>query len=377
MDATLHAIEQRSRATDMEPARPAHFKLGGGKPVSPEIVINRPGWSLYCLDFPARQAIFVETTPNLDLSRAPFVFLKQYLEAKRALRVPFAALEALAQQVRLPDRIAFIFSIGRCGTTLANAMLNRVDSVWSLSEPDAHLNLVMNRALIDDDDRLSLTLACTRLMFQPPTGRLADTIALKFRSQSLFNAAFYHAAFPDAAFVFMYRDGADWARSFHRFETNLGFDPVLDMRNRDYLWWILSAATDPAYMAPFLDLDAEAVFLDELFAPAFALHLDEYLRLFADGVPFAALRYEELNRDRRAAAARLFAHCGLPIDQVPVALDAFERDSQEGTAVARNRDPGKFDSTSLARFLDSLARHPRINRPDIRLPDIYNPMNVV
>ena len=36
-------------------------------------------------------------------------------------------------------RLVFVHNIGRCGSTLINAMLNEVDGVWSLSEPDVYL----------------------------------------------------------------------------------------------------------------------------------------------------------------------------------------------------------------------------------------------
>ena len=106
--------------------------------------------------------------------------------------------------------------------------------------------MVMERASLDPAEVQSLLAPCTRLMFRPPPGRAAHTFAIKFRSQDLFHADRFHAAFPDAAYVFMYRgrrrlgagpSGTCWRPSALRRRS-----PATQRR---YLWWIMSAATDP------------------------------------------------------------------------------------------------------------------------------------
>ena len=82
-----------------------------------------------------------------------------------------------------------------------------------------------------------------------------------------------------------------------------------------------------------------------------------------------AIRYDEMNDQREAAIARLRAHCGLPAGALPVALSAFGRDSQAGTAIAREQRDGSFTEADAARFRRTLARHPRIRNPELRLPD--------
>ena len=71
--------------------------------------------------------------------------------------------------------------------------------------------------------------------------------------------------------------------------------------------------------------------------------------------------------------ARLLRHCGLPDAALPQAMRAFERNSQEGTAIARSRRAAAYTEANAARFLATLARRPRINSPHYRLPDIYGP----
>ena len=99
--------------------------------------------------------------------------------------------------------------------------------------------------------------------------------------------------------------------------------------------------------------------------------MEEYLRQRAAGVPFLAIRYDELNTDREATMARLLAHCGLPTEALSPALRAFDRDSQAGTAIARKGRDASFTEANAARFRRTLARHPRRIDPDLRLPDAY------
>ena len=103
----------------------------------------------------------------------------------------------------------------------------------------------MERASLDPAEVQALIAPCTRLMFRPPPEREAHTFAIKFRSQDLFHADRFHAAFPEAAYVFLYRDASAWGRSFWHMLAPFGLAPTLPRDQRHYLWWIMSAATDP------------------------------------------------------------------------------------------------------------------------------------
>jgi hypothetical protein len=296
----------------------------------------------------------------------------QFRLARRALLVPFDALGGLAATIPAPRQMILVFNIGRCGTTLVNAMLNEVEGVWSVSEQDVHFDMVMQRASLDTAEVSRLLVPTTRLMFRPPPGRNAHTLAIKFRSQDLFHADRFQRAFPDAAYVFLYRDATSWGRSFWHMMATFGQAPTLPRDNRRYIWWLLSAATDPAAFDGILDLDAEDLFPEEILAATWALSIDQYRRLFDAGLPFLALRYDELDADRYRAAARLLRHCGLPEAALPAALHAFDRDSQAGTSLARDRMGTVYTDANLARFPATLARCPQAIPADIHLPDVHS-----
>ena len=62
----------------------------------------------------------------------------------------------------------------------------------------------------------------------------------------------------------------------------------------------------------------------------------QYLRLLEGGVPFLAIRYNELDADREGVAARLLRHAGLPASAGAAAVGAFASDSQAGTRIGRS-----------------------------------------
>jgi hypothetical protein len=372
MDAALHAIEGGGERKDVAPSTFDDFRLGEPTQVSSLIAVETPGWTPYCLDCTTRTALFVELSPEVDLSQAVFAHVLQWREARRALVVPFAALEQMAAAVVPPSRVVFVHNIGRCGSTLMNAMLNGVDGVWSLSEPDVYFELVTRRDLLDPAEIPALIRASTRLLFRPPVGKVPHTLGIKFRAESIYQAERFQAAWPEAASIFSYREGVGWARSFHYFMRNLGVPPMLDDELRRFVWPLMTGGADIATLAPYADLAADGIYPEELLAPAWAFYMEEYLRQWAAGVPFLAIRYDELDGDRQGTAARLLAHCGLPAKSLAGATLAFGHDSQAGTAIARDRRDASFTEVNAARFRATLALHPRPLSPDQLLPDVFS-----
>ena len=275
-----------------------------------------PGWTPYCIDVAARRMLFVEFRPEADLSEAAFVYAMQAALARRALSCRFAALDGLASAVPAPPRLVFVFNMARCGSTLVHAMLNQVDGVWSLSEPDPFFDLAMRRGAARPGARLrGLIAACTRLMFRPPASRRAHTMAIKLRSQSLFQAEHFHAAFPDAAFVFLYREGSAGRGPSGTSCTISGRRPCWRARCcASTGGWrrrrAISSGCGPS------STRTGSVPMARALAPQWAMHVEEYLRLRAAGVPFLAVRYNELQirarGGRGAAGAALRVARGQP-----------------------------------------------------------------
>lgn len=376
MPAVLHDV--RARYPPIGWANLADFAVGPTADVTPRLIIDQPGWSLYGLDHAKGFAVFVDLPPGTDLAQSPFSYATQHRLARRVLTMSLADLEAVAELAPPIPRVVLIFSIGRCGSTLMSHALNTVPGVWCLSEPDAFSTLILQhyhsrqRSDFPRDQVIRLIRACTRLQFRPPSGRQADVFAVKFRSQSLFQADLYHQALPEARCVFLYRDALGWANSVYGMMRQYGFADSLTGSDRTLAWSIFTAAFDTAPLADLIDLGAPEVPMELALGPAWSCNMAEYTRHLQAGVPFLALRYNEFTRDREAQLARMLRHCGLPEDYARKTLQAFDQDSQSGTHLAREVMTERLTADRLARLAKVMSRIDDFGAPDLKLPDIYS-----
>ena len=53
------------------------------------------------------------------------------------------------------------------------------------------------------------------------------------------------------------------------------------------------------------------------------------------------------------------------------ALKAFEKDSQEGTILARQENPKRFSAEERSSYLETLQRVPAFSDPDLILSDAF------
>lgn len=354
------------------------FVLGPPQAVPAQTVIDQPDWSLYGLDKDAGVAVFVELATGTDLAKSPFVYADQQKLARRVLTVPFAALDSLADMVPAAKQVIFIFSIGRCGSTLIADALNAVPNVWSLSEPDAYSTLIMqhyyskNRLDFPPKQTIGLIRACTRLLYRPPVANPDGIFAVKLKSQSLFQADLFHQALPEATCVFLYRDALSWSNSVYQMMRKYGWPSVQTGDDRASAWTIFAACEDLGKLRPYLDIDADAVPAELALAPAWACNMEEYSKHLHSGVPFLAMRYNEINAERDRSLQRLFEHCRLPVEYVEKALAAFDHDSQAGTKIARDIQVDRLSKTQLERLGKILARYPEFGDPNLLLADIYS-----
>lgn len=354
------------------------FVLGLGQATPLQTIVDQPEWSLYSLDLQKNLAWFVELPPEADLSASVFAFRDQRRLARRLLQVSLDDLIKISKQVHPPEKIVFVFSIGRCGSTLVSHVLNTSPRVWGLSEPIAFPRLLMtnynsDERLVAPRDRLvDVIRACTLLQYRPTAQSGRDVFALKFHSQCLFQADLYFEAFPDAAFVFLYRDAISWTKSWYQMAQKYGYAAQLSGPTRVELWNCITAVDALSNLRPYVDIEAETVPLEDGLVIGWSRNMEEYARFLQAGVPFLALRYNELNRDRVASLTHLFSHCGLPAEDAVAGLTAFDRDSQAGDIVSHDVVAEAMTEAQVSRLREVLARRPNYNDPELRLADIYS-----
>jgi hypothetical protein len=375
--AALHTILSRSKDHPARRAMLVDFELDAGAENSADCVVKELGWTLYCLHQDSQRAVFVRTPPDADLSATPFMRMAQYDHASQVMLVPWDQLDALAARVPLPENIIFVFNIGRSGTTLVSRMLGLVDGVTSLSEPNAQLDVTVNRYTNGPELTRKLIAACTRLQCQQPDGKVPHTLAFKTYSQSLFNCADYHVAFPQAKYVFLYRDAVSWANSTYKMARGYGMAEVLDQKGRDFIWNIASAGHELNILEKTLPDAGHVFYHEDISAASWALHFECYVKNLRAGVPFLALRYNEMNSDREGATRVLLNHCGLSTASAASAMQGFEQDSQEGSGIGQDNKMQGFTRENRERFLAAIARQAKYSDTNIILPDVYNNENVL
>jgi hypothetical protein len=368
--ATLHRVVGRKKEHDNFYAQPGDFDLGPGQTADAMQVLAEPGWAPYAIDVEAREIGFARMPSDVDLHSAPFVLITEYHRATDVLLMSFDDVARIAAP--LPDpKVILVFSMGRCGTTLMSHALNGPETVAGLSEPPIFEHRPL-RALGDTDVTSHLIRDLCRLLFATRTKPTADTLAIKFRSQALFIAELFWKALPDAKYVFMYRDAVSWGNSFLQFLDDVGVGAPTTIEARDFHWMMTSADMPVEGLARFIPIDRPPLDAGAALAPGWTIHMEEYERLRTRGLPFVAVRYSELVADREAELGRIFDHCGISREGIPRALKAFDKDSQEGTAIARRENKKRLTAEQRANYLATLGRVPALADPDMLLRDIYS-----
>lgn len=370
MTAFISDILSRDRDYSAAEAQIDHFSFGPEQEVNPEIVVQSPDWSLYCIDIPRNLALFVELPAGMDLAKAPFVYTAQFEHAKRAVTVPLDMLGALSQQVETPPTLGMLFSTGRCGSTLASRILAEVPNVWSLSEPDCFLNLSMARYQMDEARIIELIGAAARLMCHPPKGLPVDVVVIKPRSELIVLAEEYVKALPESRNVFMYRDAEGYVNSIYRFVQRIVGEEAFfnDPEVRKIMWYFSSVNAPLSLMDEYLSADEDATYIVDVMALGWMLRTDAYLAALGHNVALQPLHYKDLNTDRRAETEKLLTGFGIPIEHTDVAMRAFERDAHEGSGSENAVPAHPLDDAQRERVHELLLRWQKANYTSDRLP---------
>jgi hypothetical protein len=370
MDAKLCAITARLKSHEMNYSTSADFELGTETAADPSIILSEPDWSPYCIDHVTHELVCVHLPAGIDLAESPFYFVTQYHQADTLLKLPLTALAALTDN--LPDPpVAIIYSMGRCGTTLASRALNESPAAWSLSEPEIfnHRSLILPPdAPVPGSDLVRMFI---RLIFAQRARRDATTLALKLRSQSTFHMQQFIDARPDARAVFMYRDAIGWGQSVYQFLAEFDWEDDIPAGNRLNRWDFFSGGGPLGELGRYIDLGTPTTSLAAMIGAGWLHCMQTYLDRLAEGVQFLAIRYNDLAAGRRTETARLFDHAGLGTAGLDHLDAVFDEDSQKGTSIGRREGKRRFTDAQLAELRTIVAGHPQLSAPDLILPDIY------
>ncbi len=348
----------------------ADFRWTPGEAIDAESLVDDPRISLYCLDHDNQRAIFTALPADVNPLDAPFMYQAQFEGAEFLVALPYPEFLRLAEQIPPPRSLLCLHNIGRCGSTVLCRALDEIDGVVSFSEPDALTDFIHRRALPASEQH-QLLRACVAWLGRPAITEDNEHIVIKYRNQAAGIMPLYVDALPQAKHVFMTRNVIDWLASFHRLRVNRGDEPTRYRRQQiieqQAAYYQCPAAEFEALAPPdipsYLGLEGRAL--------GWLYMLGRYLELREGGADIAAIRYEDLQRNRDAVLLGVLRLMGLPDRALSAAKRAFATDAQAGTIFARDGERGNtvalpVEMQETVRRI--LAAQPVIGRADFVLP---------
>lgn len=343
----LH-ITDRWRPHENQVAGPEDFTLVEAGEVDARTVLADPGCTLYCLDFERKRALFVKTPPEVPLFDEVFLYQAQHRYATQVFALRYDdLLEAAREQGSPRQKLVLLYSVGRCGSTLLARALQRMDGVFSLSEPDVPTQLA---GVAKDPGTSALLEAAIDLLCRPPGHKRVSHCVIKLRAQGTALVTTLHRLFPASQAFFLYRNAVDVVRSYLR-----AFHP-LPASFRDY-------HDDPV----------------GFFARFWRSRMLHYVKAREQGVPILALRYEDLVGEPGALLAEVARRCGLSLRGVDSARALFGADAQDTSNLSRRRLEGRLPldldppGGLRARICEVLAGQPMVSDPYVILPGTWLP----
>jgi len=291
-------IRERRHTGRIAISSPGDFVLGPR-----EALPGAEGLLPYCLDFVRRRSVYVGGVDPEGAQDAPFYYLYLRRHATRAVSVPWEA-GSLTRETRAP---IFLFSPGRCGSTLLSALLSNA-GIENVSEPDFYTQATMALPASPYNPFRTRIAEAAAAMGRDLAGALGASPVVKLRAESCRAPALLVQP-QERRTLFMTRGFETWARSNQR-----------AFRNE-------AAKTVGKYLTA----------------------LQGYAWLWTNSLCHV-VRYEELTAEPQAAARALGAFLGRDISAAAVA-STMKEDSQRGTPLeqgTRGDLPGwerRFDET--------------------------------
>lgn len=370
MEALELSILAKNRQPSSAPMKLNDFDYAEKTSVSANVILTNPNISLFCLDHDHKRAIFVQTPKAINIYKQPFLYNAQYEHAEKLFTLPYETLHKLSETLPEP-KLILLYSLCRCGSTLLNNAFNELDTVFSFSEPDVFFNLTALRDIKIKHDIDFIKLSQSSLKLLSKQLKKEDACVIKFRGFSIEIADLLYQAAPNAHHLFLYRNAEPWAKSMARstklLETNgLKREPLRPLFNGYPRENFLS------YLSQF-NARARNWSMLENFALGWLSMMNRYLEHWQAGIPFAALRYEDLIQNPEAMLRKIFDYCGLAKADTPQALQAFSKDSQEGTRFSgkanRQDKTLELNEEHLEQVRAVLRYHVTLNEPDVSLPN--------
>jgi hypothetical protein len=275
----------------------------------------------------------------------------------------------LAKSVTLDDnRLIFIYSVGRCGSTLASQIFAQIPGVVNISEPYVLSQLVIarNTKSAKDEELVTLLVAAICLLC-----KTAAEIAWVVKGQSFVIELgdWLDKLYPHTKNLFLYRHAETWLRSGLRaygrgVEATDEERRAREKQRREILGPLvpLIALYDPNQPL------SHAGTLSLMWLRAMELYV-QYCNM---GIEMLAIRYDSWRSAPRKTAEAMLDYCQCRPTNMTVIYETLNRDSQADTHLSREAlEQHKTIITDLE--LDELQRHLQnhafIHEADFEVPN--------
>ncbi len=377
MQVSKFQIERKHRRDVGFVASLQDFTVSGEAQVPASAIVDNRAVSLYCFDEKSRQAVFVELPPHVDLTLEPFVYQTQHDEAIQIYTCSFDLFNQLAKQLPTVSQPIFVHITGRSGSTLLNHALNASGLVKSLSEPDIvsqFASLRHQATSVKEHELQELADSTIRFLFQHhhPAGIQAH--AVKFRNQGTLVMDIFQAAFPHGKNLFLYRDVEGFVSSFQRILREVGLP-----EHKAFVEWKAEfqayLAGDLSHFSRYVGGERVDLSIAQQLTFWWLAVIEWYIAQYENDVPAMAISYADLVGTPEKTLSAIFRYCDLPTNHVAQGLEAYERDSQAGTRMARENplevNAQRLTPDELQAVQQILKQHPMLKRPDFAVPTSY------
>lgn len=302
--------------------------------------IMRDNVDLYYID--DKIVVFTEAEEGIQQWRHEFGAFHRVVQCQQAVRVivlPLSAAKRLADGLEDPKaRLVFVANTGRCGSTLLQQIFESTDKCVVYGEPAA---LQMLPYMKYDEEPIENLIRIAIRFYCKPVRSPAEVLAYVFKPMhvaSMDVVSTVHRVYPDASYVFMYRDAKKMAYAFQ----NIGY--YVSPYGRliaAVCYFSKPAAFIVRFVNNYYDLSTTLAMLElnfdnkVLFGIYFwAKLVANYNNLRKQGVKIVGFKFEDLLNNKEVSIERLFKHVGLPLTLVGAGAESMNRDSQNGSGVS-------------------------------------------
>lgn len=325
--------------------------------------------SPFCLDVKRNQIVFVRVANDVDLAASPFYYHAQRQHAIKTYSVGFEQYYELAEELHDDaENVGFLFSTGRCGSTLLARLLETSPQVIAISEPDIYTQAVEKG--FPQNEATKILRYSTRLLSTIHRRRSpsASFVFIKLRSQCVYGGDIFRRADSRYRNLFLYRNAIDVVNSFYSLLPNW---VRVVLRHVPVDNWILSSAKARpgiSRLCPLVDDDR----FSDLPRSCINIYILMWLsamaaasNLQAGDEPFfqTILRYEDLVMQRQDAVTPLLKQWRVAPPSTEALEVVFGQNSQSGSRI-ESRGLWVLTRKDEEELRSIVARHPEIQTPE-------------